>query len=165
MGHRVELPRVDAAGHQVVARPFGCRLGEHGLLDLEEARFTYKAFGLHADVRRAHAARTRFPSDTSVIVAAFVLVAVFAPVIAPYEPATSEWIGEITPSDVPGRSPEHPLGLDSFGSDLLTQLAVSAQGYLALDLVRSTTSRKRSVSPGAANAPSTWVAWTTDSTR
>ncbi len=40
---------------------------------LDEARFTYKAFGLHADVRRAHAARTRFPSDTSVIVAAFVV--------------------------------------------------------------------------------------------
>jgi len=40
---------------------------------LDEARFTYKAFGLHADVRRAHVARTRFPSDTSVIVAAFVV--------------------------------------------------------------------------------------------
>jgi len=40
---------------------------------LEEARFTYKAFGLHADVRRAHVARTRFPSDTSVLVAAFVV--------------------------------------------------------------------------------------------
>jgi predicted RNA methylase len=40
---------------------------------LEEARFTYKTFGLQSDVRRAHAARTRFPSDTSVIVAAFVV--------------------------------------------------------------------------------------------
>ena len=40
---------------------------------LDEARFTYKAFGLHADVRRAHAAKTRFPADTSVIVAAFVV--------------------------------------------------------------------------------------------
>ncbi len=40
---------------------------------LDEARFTYKALGLHADVRRAHAAKTRFPSDTSVIVAAFVV--------------------------------------------------------------------------------------------
>jgi predicted RNA methylase len=40
---------------------------------LEEARFTYKAFGLQSDVRRAHVARTRFPSDTSVIVAAFVV--------------------------------------------------------------------------------------------
>ena len=40
---------------------------------LDEARFTYKAFGLQSDVRRAHAARTRFPSDTSVVVAAFVV--------------------------------------------------------------------------------------------
>ena len=40
---------------------------------LDEARFTYRAFGLHADVRRAHAAKTRFPNDTSVIVAAFVV--------------------------------------------------------------------------------------------
>lgn len=40
---------------------------------LEEARFTYKTFGLHADVRRSHAAKTRFPGDTSVVVAAFVV--------------------------------------------------------------------------------------------
>ena len=40
---------------------------------LEEARFTYKAFGLRADVRRGHAARTRFPSDTAFVVAGFVV--------------------------------------------------------------------------------------------
>ena len=40
---------------------------------LDEARFTYKSFGLKSDVRRAHAAKTRFPSDTSVTVAAFVV--------------------------------------------------------------------------------------------
>ena len=40
---------------------------------LDEARFTYKAFGLKSDVHRAHAAKTRFPADTSVIVAAFVV--------------------------------------------------------------------------------------------
>jgi predicted RNA methylase len=40
---------------------------------LDEARFTYKAFGLHSDVRRGHAATTRFPNDTSVVVAAFVV--------------------------------------------------------------------------------------------
>ncbi|HUQ89530.1 MAG TPA: class I SAM-dependent methyltransferase [Vicinamibacterales bacterium] len=40
---------------------------------LNEARFTYKSFGLQHDVRRAHAAKTRFPADTSVIVAAFVV--------------------------------------------------------------------------------------------
>ncbi|HEX8029910.1 MAG TPA: class I SAM-dependent methyltransferase [Vicinamibacterales bacterium] len=40
---------------------------------LDEARFTYKAFGISADVRRAHAAKTRFPSGTSIAVAAFVV--------------------------------------------------------------------------------------------
>ena len=40
---------------------------------LDEARFTYKAFGLQSDVRRGHAARTRFPADTSFVVAAFVV--------------------------------------------------------------------------------------------
>ena len=40
---------------------------------LDEARFTYRSFGLSADVRRAHAAATRFPADTSVVVAAFVV--------------------------------------------------------------------------------------------
>jgi predicted RNA methylase len=55
----------------------GSRLGVVGFdthpWTLEEARFTYKAFGLHGDVRRAHAAKTRFPKDTSIIVAAFVV--------------------------------------------------------------------------------------------
>lgn len=40
---------------------------------LDEARFTYQAFGVHAEVRRGHAARTRFPADTSIVVAAFVV--------------------------------------------------------------------------------------------
>jgi hypothetical protein len=40
---------------------------------LDEARFTYQAFGLRFDVRRGHAARTRLPSDTSFIAAAFVV--------------------------------------------------------------------------------------------
>ena len=40
---------------------------------LTEAQFTYKTFGLKHDVRRAHAAKTRFPADTSIIVAAFVV--------------------------------------------------------------------------------------------
>jgi SAM-dependent methyltransferase len=40
---------------------------------LDEARFTYKAFGLQADVRRAHAAKTRFPKDGSIVVAAFIV--------------------------------------------------------------------------------------------
>ena len=40
---------------------------------LDEARFTYKSFGIRADVKRGDAARTRFPSDTCFLVAAFVV--------------------------------------------------------------------------------------------
>ena len=40
---------------------------------LDEARFTYQAFGLTSDVRRGHASRTRLPADTSFVVAAFVI--------------------------------------------------------------------------------------------
>ena len=40
---------------------------------VDEARFTYGALGIRADVRRGHAARTRLPEDASVVVAAFVV--------------------------------------------------------------------------------------------
>jgi predicted RNA methylase len=40
---------------------------------LDEARFTYRAFGLKSDVRRAHAGTVRFPKNTSIVVAAFVV--------------------------------------------------------------------------------------------
>ncbi|HEY5784341.1 MAG TPA: ABC transporter permease [Microlunatus sp.] len=69
------------------------------------------------------------------IVALLVLIAVFAPLLAPYEPASSEWIDQVTPSSVPGPSPEHPLGLDSFGSDMLTQLIYGARQTLVIGIV------------------------------
>ncbi len=71
----------------------------------------------------------------AVIVLAFVLVAVFAPLIAPYRPASSEWIEQVTPSTVPGRSAEHLLGLDPFGSDLFTQLMYGARASLIIGVV------------------------------
>ncbi len=40
---------------------------------LDEARFTYTTFGMRSDVRRGHAANTRLPHDTSIVVAAFVV--------------------------------------------------------------------------------------------
>jgi len=71
----------------------------------------------------------------TIIVGLFVLVAIFAPLIAPYEPASSQWIGEVTPSDVPGPSEGHLLGLDSFGSDLFTQLVYGARQSLIIGVV------------------------------
>jgi len=69
------------------------------------------------------------------IVLAFLLVAVFAPWIAPYEPAGSQWANQVTPSSVPGPSPEHLLGLDALGSDLFTQLVYGAQQTLVIGVV------------------------------
>ncbi len=69
------------------------------------------------------------------IVTMFVLVAVLAPVLAPYEPAGSQWIREITPYALPPFSSEHPLGLDPFGSDLLTQLIFGARQSLIIGVV------------------------------
>jgi len=71
----------------------------------------------------------------AVIVAAFVLVAILAPVLAPYEPAGSQWINQVTPSTLPPFSAEHPLGLDPFGSDLLTQLIFGARQSLIIGVV------------------------------
>ena len=71
----------------------------------------------------------------AVIVAGFVLAAVLAPVLAPYEPAGSQWISQITPSTLPPFSAEHPLGLDPFGSDLLTQLIFGARQSLIIGVV------------------------------
>ena len=71
----------------------------------------------------------------AVIVLGFVLVAVFAGLLAPYEPAGSQWLSEVTPSKVPGPSEGHPLGLDPFGSDLLTQLIHGARQSLVIGVV------------------------------
>ncbi len=71
----------------------------------------------------------------SLIVLLFVLVSILAPVIAPYAPAESQWIDQVTPSNVPGRSPGHILGLDPFGSDLFTQLVYGARQSLIIGVV------------------------------
>jgi peptide/nickel transport system permease protein len=71
----------------------------------------------------------------SVIVIMLVLIAILAPLLTPYEPASTEWIDQVTPSSVPGPSPGHPLGLDSFGSDMLTQLIYGARQTLVIGVV------------------------------
>ena len=65
----------------------------------------------------------------------FVLVALLAPLIAPYRAASSEWIDQVTPSSVPGHSADHLLGLDPFGSDLFTQLIYGARASLIIGVV------------------------------
>jgi peptide/nickel transport system permease protein len=71
----------------------------------------------------------------ALIVLVFILIAIFAPLLTPYEPGSAEWSGEVTPTSVPGPSEDHPLGLDRFGSDLLTQLLYGARQSLVYGVV------------------------------
>lgn len=71
----------------------------------------------------------------ALIVLAFVIVAVIAPLLTPYEPASTQWSGQVTPTSVPGPSEGHPLGLDRFGSDMLTQMVYGARQSLVYGVV------------------------------
>jgi peptide/nickel transport system permease protein len=71
----------------------------------------------------------------AIIVAVFVLVAVFAPLLTPYAPGSAEWSGQVTPTSVPGPSADHWLGLDRFGSDMWTQMVYGARQSLVYGVV------------------------------
>ncbi|WP_254546926.1 ABC transporter permease [Halomarina pelagica] len=65
-----------------------------------------------------------------VIVVLFVLAAVFAPELAPYDPMAQKY-GLLTPPDL---ASAHPLGTDSYGRDLLSRLMYGARISLAVGL-------------------------------
>lgn len=71
----------------------------------------------------------------AVIVVVFLIIALAAPLIAPYAPGGAQWAADVTPSKVPGPRPGNILGLDSFGSDLFTQLVYGAQRSLVIGVV------------------------------
>ena len=71
----------------------------------------------------------------ALIILGFVLIAIFAPLLTPYEPGSAEWSGQVTPTTVPGPSEDHLLGLDRFGSDLYTQLLFGARQSLVYGVV------------------------------
>jgi peptide/nickel transport system permease protein len=70
-----------------------------------------------------------------VIVAAFVVIALLAPVLAPYIP--NELIGraEIRPGFIPGPRDGHPLGFDRSGADELSKLLYGARQSLVIGVV------------------------------
>jgi peptide/nickel transport system permease protein len=71
----------------------------------------------------------------ALIVLAFVIIAILAPLLTPYEPASTQWSGQVTPTSVPGPSEDHLLGLDRFGSDLYTQMLFGARQSLVYGVV------------------------------
>ena len=71
------------------------------------------------------------------IIAVLVLVAVFAPWLAPYGPTELPGQRYITPTHIPGPGeiPEFPLGLDRFGGDVLSKLIWGARATLIIGVV------------------------------
>ena len=72
-----------------------------------------------------------------VLIAVFVLVAVFAPLLAPYDP-TVQRLDLIRPGDYPGPSSEFLLGLDQLGRDELSRIIYGARYSLLIGVVSLT---------------------------
>jgi peptide/nickel transport system permease protein len=71
----------------------------------------------------------------AVLVLAFLLVAIFAPLLAPQDPNAQLKIGEIRPGFVPGPSPGFPLGVDALGRDELSRLLYGSRQSLLVGVV------------------------------
>ncbi|HEV6953168.1 MAG TPA: ABC transporter permease [Promicromonospora sp.] len=70
-----------------------------------------------------------------VIVAVFVLVAVLAPLLAPYAGSALPGRADVRPTLIPGPSAEYPLGLDRYGGDVLSKLIWGAQASLLVGVL------------------------------
>jgi peptide/nickel transport system permease protein len=68
------------------------------------------------------------------ITVTFVVLAIVAPWLAPYDPAARPLLDDIRPQSnpVPGPEPGHPLGGDDKGRDLLSRLLVGSQQTLVV---------------------------------
>lgn len=64
------------------------------------------------------------------ILSSIILVAIFAPVIAPYEPTETNYGDSIAPP-----SADHPLGTDKAGRDVFSQLIYGARAALKIGLL------------------------------
>jgi peptide/nickel transport system permease protein len=62
-----------------------------------------------------------------ILIALFVLAAIFAPVLAPYDPNSQNLLGRMRPPGTVSRSFHYLLGSDELGRDLLTRLIYGAR--------------------------------------
>ncbi|MBO1908544.1 ABC transporter permease [Microvirga sp. 3-52] len=62
-----------------------------------------------------------------ILIAFFVLAAVFAPLVAPYDPNSQNLLGRMRPPGTVSRSFHYLLGSDELGRDLLTRLIYGAR--------------------------------------
>ncbi|SDC40609.1 peptide/nickel transport system permease protein [Geodermatophilus telluris] len=71
----------------------------------------------------------------AVIVVVFLVVAAFAPLLAPRDPLAQTLLGEIRPGFIPGAQEGFPLGADELGRDLLSRLIVGSRQSLLIGVV------------------------------
>ncbi|WP_413320893.1 ABC transporter permease [Agrococcus sp. 1P02AA] len=73
----------------------------------------------------------------AVVVALFILVAVLAPVLAPYAELDTPGREYLRPTELPGigELPQFPLGIDRFGGDVLSKLIWGAQASLLIGII------------------------------
>lgn len=69
------------------------------------------------------------------LVGTFVLIAVFAPWIAPYAPGDDQWLDLVRPGVFPGPSAEHWFGIDSNGRDVFSRVVYGARYSLLIGVV------------------------------
>ena len=71
------------------------------------------------------------------ISALFILLAIFAPLLAPHDPAARLLIDEVRPQSnpIPGPQAGFPLGADNSGRDILSRLIVGSQQTLLVGVM------------------------------
>jgi peptide/nickel transport system permease protein len=73
----------------------------------------------------------------AVIIGIFLLIAIFAPLIAPHDPVTrfDELNAGIRPDAIPGPMPGHPLGSDPLGRDFASRLIYGSRQTLFVGVI------------------------------
>src|SRR3989475_10608001 len=80
--------------------------------------------------------RRRLPWFAGLVLAALVVAAVFAPYLAPHSPTEGDLLKKsIPPIWMEGGNPEHPLGTDRFGRDVLSRIIWGSRISLLVSLV------------------------------
>jgi peptide/nickel transport system permease protein len=94
----------------------------------------------------------------AVLVLLFLVVALAAPLIAPYSPTETPGLGTVTPTTIPGPSAEHWFGLDNLGRDEFSRIVYGARQSLIVGVVSLTVGATVGIALGLlAGAVGGWV--------
>jgi len=69
------------------------------------------------------------------IIVFFIFVAIFAPLLAPFDPKNNQWFDQIRPTSIPGPSSQHWFGLDEAGRDEFSRIIFGARASLLIGVL------------------------------